>query len=154
MGDEMMRRITRRKILTTAAGASPALLFGQAPGREVEITLSSVSPQTVRIQVQPIENGQPLPIPDDGALATPSWPVQARMRAIPSPRTVKCGDLTVKLSDNPLTGRVESKSGAVIQQLQLDSAASKLTFPIGDAPLLGLGEGGPQFDRRGNVDRM
>ena len=29
-----------------------------------------------------------------------------------------------------------------------------MTFVTGSAPLLGLGEGGPQFDRRGSVDRM
>ena len=27
-------------------------------------------------------------------------------------------------------------------------------FHLGDGPVLGLGEGGPQFDRRGSVDRM
>jgi alpha-glucosidase/alpha-D-xyloside xylohydrolase len=29
-----------------------------------------------------------------------------------------------------------------------------MTFRLGDGPLLGLGEGGPQFDRRGSTDRM
>ena len=28
------------------------------------------------------------------------------------------------------------------------------TFHLGDGPVLGLGEGGPQFDRRGSADRM
>jgi alpha-glucosidase len=130
-------------------------LFGQGSNREIEITLSTASPQTVRVQIQPIENGQPVPILADGApVEDANWSVQARVRAFPASRTVKCGDLTVKLSNHPRTVRVESKGGALIQKLQLDPAAAKLTFAIGDAPLRGLGEGGPQFDRRGNVDRM
>ena len=152
-------RLTRRKALKSAAAAAPALLFGQpAPlrmaGREVEVSLSSVSPQTVRIEIRPIENGQPVPILLDGALVeNASWPERARFRAFAGTRTIKCGDLTVTLSASPLGIRVTSKSGEPIQEFQCDPDAGKMTFPVGDAPLLGLGTGGPQFDRRGNVDR-
>src|SRR6185295_12488986 len=60
----------------------------------------------------------------------------------------------VKLSRDPFTIRVEGQDGRLIQQLQPDPAGGKLTFKTGDAPVLGLGQGGPQFDKRGSLDRM
>ena len=127
----------------------------QIAGRPVEIALTPVSPETVRITIQPIDNGQMQAVLIDGALVKEDWgqPV-ARLRTLGNPRTVKCGDLTVKLSDNPLTIRVEAKGGHFVQELTSDANTGNLSFHIGESPLLGLGQGGPQFDRRGNVDRM
>src|ERR1051326_7644446 len=155
-----MNQITRRRALKTVAAAGPGLMLAQGKAiriteREVEVTVTSVSPQTVRITVRPLENGRPAPVPADGALVKESWgqPV-ARLRTLSSARRVKCGDLTVTLSGEPLTIRVESKGGGLVQELRCDEATGKVRFQIGDAPLLGLGEGGPQFDRRGHADRM
>src|SRR5206468_11317453 len=39
-------------------------------------------------------------------------------------------------------------------ELRPDPATGKVTFRIGDGPVLGLGTGGPQFDKRGNLDAM
>src|SRR5436305_1671355 len=36
----------------------------------------------------------------------------------------------------------------------VDAASGKLAFQTGDAPVFGLGQGGPQFDKRGAVDTM
>ena len=41
-----------------------------------------------------------------------------------------------------------------VQRLQVDAQTGSLAFDLGEGPVLGLGEGGPQFDRRGAVDRM
>lgn len=147
-----------------SAASSPLLVRGvafseetpiQIAGRPVEIALTPVGPETVRITIQPIENGQAQPVLIDGALVKEDWgqPV-ARLRTLANPRTVKCGDLTVKLSGNPLTIRVEAKGGHFVQELTSDANTGNLSFHIGESPLLGLGQGGPQFDRRGNVDRM
>ena len=76
------------------------------------------------------------------------------MRTLDATRTVKCGALTVKLTRDPLTIRVEGEGGRLIQELRPDAATGKLAFSAGDAPVLGLGQGGPQFDKRGNLDRM
>jgi alpha-glucosidase/alpha-D-xyloside xylohydrolase len=45
--------------------------------------------------------------------------------------------------------RVEDKDGRLVQQLRLDEQTGALTFLLGDKLVLGFGEGGPQFDRRG-----
>jgi alpha-glucosidase/alpha-D-xyloside xylohydrolase len=60
----------------------------------------------------------------------------------------------VRLLASPLTIRVEAKDGRLVQELKPDAATGNVSFQVGDGPLLGLGQGGPQFDRRGQVDRM
>ena len=152
--------LTRRAALRTVLSAGATALAAQETairiaGRPVEITLTSISPETVRITAQSIENGQVQPIPTDGALLRESWgePV-VRLRALAGSQTVKCGDLTLHLSAAQLTVRVEAKGGRLVQELQADATSGGLTFRLGEGPVLGLGQGGPQFDRRGNLDRM
>ena len=58
------------------------------------------------------------------------------------------------ISPEPLTIRVEASDGRLIQHLRINSEAGSFAFHLGDGPVLGLGEGGPQFDRRGSADRM
>ncbi|HMJ60489.1 MAG TPA: TIM-barrel domain-containing protein, partial [Bryobacteraceae bacterium] len=77
-----------------------------------------------------------------------------RWRPVAGTRHVKCGNLMVDVSANPFAIRVAQKGGRVVQELKLDTATGKLTFELGDSPVLGLGQGGPQFDRRGSIDRM
>lgn len=138
-------------MLKVAAGTGTLLISQDTPiqiaGKPVEIALTPVSPQTVRITIQPIENGA---VPVDGALVKENFGQPARRRTAGN---IKCGELTVKVSGNPLTIRVEGKGGRLVQELSID-AAGNLSFQLGESPLLGLGQGGPQFDRRGKVDRM
>jgi alpha-glucosidase/alpha-D-xyloside xylohydrolase len=49
---------------------------------------------------------------------------------------------------------VQARDGRVVQELSSDPATGVLSFQLGEGPLLGLGQGGPQFDRRGHFDRM
>src|SRR5262245_51005223 len=124
-------------------------------GQPVEIAISTVSPQTARISLTPIVENKAQPINNDGSLVQQSWsPPVARIRTLAAARTVRCGDLTLKISAEPLTVRIEAKDGRLVQQLRVDSASGSLNFILGDKPVLGFGEGGPQFDRRGTTDRM
>ena len=149
----MSKAITRRRMLKVGAGSGALVLSQDTPiqiaGRRVEIAATTVSPQTVRITIQPIENGHVAAIPADGALVKENF---GQRRTIGYARAVKCGDLTVKVSRDPLTIRVEGKGGRLVQEFTIDSG--NLGFQIGESPVLGLGQGGPQFDRRGKVDRM
>ena len=155
------RREALKRIATTGAGA----LFGtdalsqkalvQVAGRPIEVTVSAVTGQTARVTIQPIENGQATPIPPDGALVQAEWETPAlRWRPIAGTRHVRCGQLVVDIDAEPLMIRVARKGGPVVQELSLDAVSGELKFRRGDAPLLGLGQGGPQFDRRGNTDRL
>jgi alpha-glucosidase/alpha-D-xyloside xylohydrolase len=127
----------------------------QIAGRPIEMTITAITPQTVRIVIHPIEKGQLLPIPRDGALLQADWGEPAlRWRPIAGTRHVKCGNLTVDISASPFAMRVAEKGSRVVQEFKLDTATGNLTFQLGDSPVLGLGQGGPQFDRRGSIDRM
>ncbi len=162
---QMKNPSTRREALRCVATAAAGLVghgISQAQdapieiaGRPVEIALTSVSPETVRVAIRPLKQGQPQAIPPEGALAKDDWgPPVAHLRSLDGTRSVKCGDLTLRLSANPLTVRVESKGGRLVQELKVDSTTGVVSFQIGEGPLLGLGQGGPQFDRRGATDRM
>jgi alpha-glucosidase/alpha-D-xyloside xylohydrolase len=122
---------------------------------DVEISLFSINLHTVRIVVHPVREGAVAPLPSDGALlnSLPESPV-ARLRSFHGTRNIRCGQLQVTVSHDPLSFRIEGLRGQTVQQLALDSATGELRFDTGSAPLLGLGQGGPQFDRRGDADRM
>ena len=125
-----------------------------AGGAPVEIVVSSVSPITARITVLPIASGVVGAIPVDGALVQSEWgQALARARSAAPLKSVQAGQLRVRFTDAPPTIVVETKSGEVVQRLTLDPVAPTLTFLLPKGPLLGLGEGGPQFDRKGTVDR-
>lgn len=162
MDSPFTRRDALKGMLSTGAAAlikPPATLVHASPiqvlSHPVEITLMSVSAQTVRITVQPLQDGGTLPLPNDGALCKDQWGrAVARVRAIDGSRTIKCGDLKVTLSDRPLMMRVERLEGGLVQELTIDPTSSELGFHLGDGALLGLGQGGPQFDRRGSKETM
>ncbi|MFL6448709.1 MAG: TIM-barrel domain-containing protein [Bryobacteraceae bacterium] len=158
--------VTRRQALQTVATATGTGFLtraSQAPdstalhvaGKAVEIVLSSVSPRTVRIEVSPIDVANGQSVPSDGALVQEQWgkPV-ARLRGGTKGKGVKCGDLMVAVTSNPFTIRVQDKGNRVVQELRVEGDSGNISFTLGDGTLLGLGQGGPQFDRRGKVDRM
>ena len=60
----------------------------------------------------------------------------------------------MSLEVNPLTVNVADAAGAIIQSLAIDQSGGTVSFDAGKTPLLGLGEGGQQFDRRGSIDKM
>ena len=137
--------------------AESPLSVASAP---IEITVTAVSQRTVRITVQAIKDGKAVPLVSDGALLDRSWgSPAARVRTLSGSRTVRAGDLRVTLAGSPLTFRVEHATGELVQELSLvspapDAVTSELHFSSGEGLLLGMGQGGPQFDRRGARDSM
>lgn len=67
---------------------------------------------------------------------------------------MRAGDLVVKVTEAPLTIQVDTAAGETVQRLTFDATAPGMSFLMGLGPLLGLGEGGAQFDRRGSTDQM
>ena len=64
------------------------------------------------------------------------------------------GKMIVRIKGEPLTITFAQQNGSPLQQLRIDEQTGAIFFNLGDGPLLGLGEGGPQFDRRGDKDEM
>ncbi|HKV99507.1 MAG TPA: TIM-barrel domain-containing protein [Vicinamibacterales bacterium] len=161
-----MNQPTRRDVLKQLgiAGAglalAPTVIRGQgaelmAGGTPVEIAVSSVSPNTVRITLQPITGGQAAAVFDDGVLAQAEWGKSlARARTGALLANVKAGNLVVKVAASPLVITVEGSDMRTVQEFKFDAAAPGFSFQLPRGPLLGLGEGGSQYDRKGATDRM
>jgi len=66
---------------------------------------------------------------------------------------ISLGKLTVTISSDPLTINTYENQ-RLVQRLVIDKQTAVVSFDITGGPVLGLGEGGPQFDRRGNKDEM
>jgi hypothetical protein len=72
----------------------------------------------------------------------------------PATFRARTADLTVRFTDGPPTIHVERASGEPVQRLTLDPVSPRVLFQLPQSPILGLGEGGPQFDRKGCTDAM
>lgn len=126
-------------------------------GSPVEAAVASVGPRTVRITLRPVLAGGVIgPVPETGELTerVAATPPLRTARTAGSLGRVRAGSLTVAFDDQRPVVRIADASGTLVQALTFDAAAPTMTFRLDDAPLLGLGEGGPQFDRRGSSDRM
>ena len=162
----MSRPITRREALkhltsaTAGVALSSGIIRGQTTditigGRPVEIAVSSLSPTTVRISVLPLVAGAPAAVPDDGALVQPDAATRVGAgRAADTFKPVRAGNLAVRFTAQPPTLHIETTAGGPVQRLTFDAQAPGMTFLLPKGPLLGLGQGGPQFDRKGQADRM
>ena len=120
-------------------------------GRPVELRIASLSPNTVRVSLVPkrAPGATAVDLNADGGLVT----FAETPRSVPAAGgVVKAGDLTITLTRSPIRVRIADAAGDV-QDLGVTDAGV-LEFSLGNAPLLGFGEGGPQFDRRGAVDAM
>jgi alpha-glucosidase/alpha-D-xyloside xylohydrolase len=158
--------ISRRTALL-GLGAAPAATMVAAPasaeadatlrvaGSTVELTVTAVTEDIVRLTVAAIERGNAQPVPSDGSLAERDWAAPlASLTSRAGARTVICGHARVMISPDPLAVRIATHDQPLVQHLTFDDQTSVFTFHLGQGPILGLGEGGPQFDRRGSVDRM
>lgn len=157
--------VSRRRIVQGLSAAGVALLAPggirgadaglRIAGRDVEIQLTSISAHTFRLTVQPIQDGRLAEIVDDGTLLQTAFgsPV-AKFRGAARAQTVKLGELRVAFTPDPLAFSIETAKGERVQHIGIDPQTAVVSFTTGAAPILGLGEGGPQFDRRGNAERM
>ena len=156
----MSSSITRRDALKdiAAAGAGLALatqtIRGQSPiviaGQPVEIVIARVSAATLRISVLPLKLGASSPPPKDQALvqAASGQPFRRLPNAF---RPLRTNEYTIQFEEDPPTLRILGPRDRLIQQFTFDRTSPTLSFALGKGPLLGFGEGGPQFDRKGAV---
>jgi alpha-glucosidase (family GH31 glycosyl hydrolase) len=161
-----MNRCNRREALKALGAASAALLLSGdseaaqlaprvAAAPDTEIQVVPVSAHTIRLSILPIQEGRVAAIARDGSLFRASWGAPALTLRGGSPAgTARCGDLRILVSSDPLTFTITSEKGETIQRLRVEQSSGVVRFETGDSPLLGLGEGGPQFDRRGSADAM
>ena len=161
MPDRISRRDALRQLGGTAAMAlAPVVVRSGVSGiviggRMIELSIASVSPVTVRIGVRAVARQAERSVAATGALVREEIgrPVE-RLRKPAGVDPIHAGDLRVRYTDSPPTIHVATSDGAPVQTLAFDQESTAIGFALGTGPLLGLGEGGPQFDRKGSVDRM
>lgn len=159
----MSQRWNRREVLKGLVVASTALVIPRkesaqentsTAAQQVEIQITPVSAHTFRLSMFPLNDGPTRSIPSDGSLVQESWGAPgATLRADPA-HEIALGNLRLKVSFHPVSITVTDERGNVIQQFAWDENTGVLSFLSGSAPMFGLGEGGPQFDRRGSTDPM
>jgi len=74
-------------------------------------------------------------------------------RPIAEAQTIRAAHLSIRFTSAPPSIHIDALDGKPIQRLTLDASSSAISFLLGKGPLLGMGEGGPQFDRKGAIDR-
>ena len=158
--------LSRREALKKigSAGAAACLVRGVLRGQDedilvagkpVEVVVSEVGPATVRLTLLPLGKGGPASVPDGGFLVPAAEGKRvASARTDRKLRPVRSGNLVVRFTPEPPALHVETRDGKTVQRLALDSAGAGMRFLLPRGPLLGLGQGGPQFDRKRTTDRM
>ncbi len=146
------RRDVLKQLGAAGAGllAPPVVIAGQEAGlsiagRPVEIATQLVNPVTLRVLIRPAGGTDAAAANAtlaDGALVRDAWPgatpkAAARVQVRTTPDALS------------LVFTTAAASPVVHQQIDVDRATARVTFRLGAGPVLGLGEGGPQFDRRG-----
>ena len=136
-----------------ATEASADIRFANSPS---ELVINEVSERTLRITLSPLdEQGRPRSGPPSAVLV--AFPEKERFRAreLPREKNLRIGKLGVAIKPQPLTISVHRADGKLVQELVFDESAgtNSIAFHT-DGPVLGLGEGANQFDRRGHFYRM
>ena len=132
--------------------AQPQTVFAAAPDLQIQIV--SVSEHTLRISLLSKSNEPSSSIPSDGSLAKESWGTPITELAGTTGREISVGKFRLKISWSPISVVIANKNGSLIQQFKWNEESGVLSFMTGSTPIYGLGEGGPQFDRRGSIDPM
>jgi alpha-glucosidase/alpha-D-xyloside xylohydrolase len=154
----------RRHALKSLATAAATTLFRgnldaqlrpvSVAGKPVTVQLATLSASTLRFSVVP-RDGTYGDLNSDGALTEFE---QRVYETGPGGNTGFVGDygfgaFRILAGADPIGIRVLDPSRRVVQELTLDDDGA-LLFNTGATPLLGFGEGGRQFDRRGALDAM
>jgi alpha-glucosidase (family GH31 glycosyl hydrolase) len=153
----MTRRDAVKRLAGIGAGFAlgDAVILGQSGaitvgGKPVEFVVSAISGSTIRITALPVPAGR---IPaDDSLVQAASGQVVARGPAAAA-QTVRAAHLSIRFTSTPPRIHIDALDGRPIQRLTFDPSSSDISFLLGKGPLLGMGEGGPQFDRQGAIDR-
>ena len=86
--------------------------------RPAELTLTTVSANTVRITAQALRDGKPVVLEQDGALLDRTWPAPiAQIRSLSDPLTFRAGNLTVSVSPNPMRVLIRKSEKEIVQEL-------------------------------------
>ncbi len=138
--------------LSLASPSAEPLRFAGTPS---ELAIEQVSERTVRIELSPVdEKGGPQPEAISSDLVLFPLKEKLRIRQLPASREIRAGGLRISVKPDPLTISFRKADGSIVQTLTFETGTNTALSFKTDAPLLGLGEGEQQFDRRGKLYPM
>jgi len=162
----MVRRLSRREVLKTLVSASAACAIGQSSALghrrpdqtsqnatvpPLDLLATAITENTLRINLGGATKSL---TPENDSLVRRDWAgPHKQFETLSNLKDSKVGNFSIGFSSDPLTLEIQHR-GQHIQRFKIDPRLRTLAFNLGQAPVLGLGEGGVQFDRRGNVDQM
>lgn len=115
---------------------------------DCQLTISQVSDRTLHISVAPRVEGEPIAAPPSAVVVDLDEQVQFSESTIPDTSELEIGDLRLEIHNQPLSIAIRRASGELVQKLTFDGDDGSMSFRA-EAPVLGMGEGAKQFDRRG-----
>jgi alpha-glucosidase (family GH31 glycosyl hydrolase) len=134
-------------------------------GQPAQLDIRTAGESSIRITLKPLSFNNDFVFTP--ALAERNYPSPfIGLRSINSPVKKTAGNFVVEVKINPLTITISNKQRKLIQHLVIDEDG-KMSFQLGDEPVLGMGEGGSkpaaginwrqlpvEYDRRGRYDKM
>jgi alpha-glucosidase/alpha-D-xyloside xylohydrolase len=123
-------------------------------GSNAELAISAVSSQTVKLVLTPLDDkGKPRPAPLSTVLVEQKTQLKLRSRELTQAKDIAVGKLRIRVKPGPLTVSFRGSGDKIVQELTLTGDEGVVGFRA-NAPVLGMGEGARQFDRRGAVYSM
>jgi alpha-glucosidase/alpha-D-xyloside xylohydrolase len=128
-----------------------------------QLDIRSASDHSIRVTLRPVSFKWEFPYTP--ALVERDYPApMISLREITQSVKARVGGINVEVLPSPLTIITTNADGKLIQNVTFQEDGN-LSFKIGDAPVLGMGEGGPlprgnfrslpiEFDRRGRFEDM
>ncbi len=115
--------------------------------RPVELRIAATGDNMIHISVLEIgEDGFIYEVPKSSVIiAKDESETIVKLRHVPLNK-LRVGQFIIQVQENPLRLHIEKESGRLIQKLAFYSG--KTTFLLDERPVLGLGGGAKQFDRR------
>jgi alpha-glucosidase/alpha-D-xyloside xylohydrolase len=133
-------------LATAPAAGAEALRYA---GKPVELSVSAASERTIQVAVAPLDDrGTPRAAPPSTVLVEQRPELKLRRCELAETEDVTVGKLRVRVKAKPLTVSVCGPDDKVLQELTFAEDDGAVTFRAA-APVLGMGEGARQFDRRG-----
>lgn len=132
--------------------AGEPLRFASEPA---ELAIEQVSERTLRIELSPLdEKGHPRPEAPSSDLVSFPLKEKLRIRELPASKEIRAGNLRLSVKSDPLTLSFRRGDGSLVQTLTFEEGTDAGVSFRTDAPVIGLGEGEQQFDRRGKLYPM
>jgi alpha-glucosidase/alpha-D-xyloside xylohydrolase len=135
--------------------ASQAAESLRRAGEPAELSIQEISERTIRIELAPLdERGVPRAEAASSDLVPFPSQEKLRIRELGSSKEIRAGKLRVRVDPNPLTISLRSSDGSQVQTLSFETSTNTAFSFRTDSPVLGMGEGEQQLDRRGKLYPM